>query len=82
MGDQKINIICFADDAVLISEKVNDLQKLLHQFNSTAKTLNMNILTNQTKCMTISRDSVKDKLKIEGKVSTIYEIHVSWFKKF
>ena len=32
VGEKDINIVCYADDAVLITESEDDLQRLLHQF--------------------------------------------------
>lgn len=52
MGDKEINIICYADDAALVAESEDDLQRLLHQLNRTAKSFNMIIADTKTKCMT------------------------------
>ena len=41
MGEKKINILCYADDAVLVAEDENDLQRLLHQFNDIQNTVKM-----------------------------------------
>lgn len=41
MADEKITTICYADDAVLLTENEDDLQKMLHNFNKTTKTFNM-----------------------------------------
>ena len=40
MREKKINILC-ADNAVLVAENEDDLQRLLHQFNLVAKLFNM-----------------------------------------
>ena len=40
MGTGKINITCYADDAALVAESEDDLQRLLHQFNISAKKMN------------------------------------------
>jgi hypothetical protein len=32
MGDEELNIICYADNAVLFADSENNLQTLLHQF--------------------------------------------------
>ena len=68
MGDQEITILCYADDAVLVAENENDLQRLLHRFNCTAKSLNMIISTQKTKCMTTSKVPLRCKLEVEGNV--------------
>ncbi|XP_043496141.1 uncharacterized protein LOC122520182 [Polistes fuscatus] len=44
-----------ADDAVLIAENEDDLQRLLHEFNTIAQSLGMLISTSKTKCMTTSK---------------------------
>ena len=41
LGDTEIKILCYADDAVIIAEDENDLQRLLHTFYTTAKNYNM-----------------------------------------
>lgn len=38
-----VSILCYADDAVLIADNEDDLQKLLHKFNVTAKKYNLQI---------------------------------------
>lgn len=68
MGDQEITILCYADDAVLVAENEDDLQRLLHRFNCTAKSLNMTISTQKTKCMTTSKVPLRCKLEVEGRV--------------
>ena len=37
MGDREIKILCYADDAVLIAEDEDDLQRLLFQFYKTGE---------------------------------------------
>ena len=68
MGDREIKILCYADDAVLIGESEDDVQKLLQVFNRTAKSLNMNISTAKTKCMTTSKTPLRCKLVVDGKI--------------
>ena len=41
IGDGEIKIMCYTDDAVLLSDKEDDLQKMLFNFNKVAKTFNM-----------------------------------------
>ncbi|KAK9887098.1 hypothetical protein WA026_020042 [Henosepilachna vigintioctopunctata] len=67
MGDKEISILCYADDAVLIAENEDDLQRLLHQFNLTAKSFNMIISASKTKCMTTSKTPLRCKLEVDGK---------------
>jgi len=49
IGDRKIKLLYYADDAVLMAEKEDDLQKLLYTFNTTAKALRMTISISKTK---------------------------------
>jgi hypothetical protein len=37
MGDSEIKIICHADNAILLSDNKNDLQRLLFNFNKATK---------------------------------------------
>ena len=55
MGNKEVRILCYADDVVLVAESEDDLQRLLHQFNKTAKKFNMVISTAKTKSMTTSK---------------------------
>lgn len=41
MGEQEIKILCYADDAVIISEDEDNLQRMLFMFETTAKEFNM-----------------------------------------
>lgn len=68
MGNREIAILCYADDAVLVAESEDDLQRLLHRFNCIAKSFNMIISTQKTKCMTTSKTPLRCKLEVEGKV--------------
>lgn len=67
MGMHKVNILCYADDAVLIAESEDDLQRMLQAFNRQAEKLNMQISTNKTKCMTITKEPLRCKLVIKNK---------------
>jgi len=49
----EITILCYADDAVIISE--DELQRLFHQFYLTAKRYNMSIAINKTKSLVIAK---------------------------
>lgn len=65
MGRNKINIICYADDAVLIAETEDDLQRQLHKLHLTAAQLNMNISVGKSKCMTLTREPIRCKLVVQ-----------------
>lgn len=68
MGNTKVQIICYADDVILTAENEDDLQRLLHRMNTHAEELNMQVSTQKTQCMVISKDPVRCKLEINGKI--------------
>ena len=68
MGQSTVNVICYADDAVLVAESEDDLQRLLHQFNICAKPYNMEISATKTKSMVIAKNPIRCKLELEGKI--------------
>lgn len=68
MGNHNITILCYADDAVLIAENEDDLQRLLHKFNSIAKTFNMAISVPKTKCMTTAKTPLRCKLAVDKEI--------------
>lgn len=49
IGNTFVHVVRYADDAVLIANSKNDLQRLLHSFNNQAKKLNVLINTRGTK---------------------------------
>ncbi|XP_045461751.1 uncharacterized protein LOC123671811 [Harmonia axyridis] len=61
----KIKIICYADDAVIVAESEDDLQRLLFKFYIKAKTLNMEISTAKTKSLVASKEPIRCKLVLE-----------------
>lgn len=61
LGNKRISMVCYADDAALI----DDQQRKLFQFFQASRQLNMNISINKTKCMTIAKDSLRCKLVVE-----------------
>lgn len=68
MGTQKINILCYADDAVIIAETEDDLQRMLQAFHKQAGKLNMKISIQKTKCMTIAKEPLRCKLAIDNNI--------------
>jgi len=46
MGDKEIKIVCYADDAVIMSED-EDLQRLLYKFKQVGKRFKMQISIKQ-----------------------------------
>ncbi|XP_044760224.1 uncharacterized protein LOC123317680 [Coccinella septempunctata] len=65
MGNKKVSMVCYADDAAIIAESENDLQRQLFQFFLVGRQLNMNISISKTKCMTIAKDPLRCKLVVE-----------------
>lgn len=68
IGRQNINIVCYADDAVLVADSEDNLQRLLHQFTITAESYNMRVSTDKTKSLVISKDPRRCKLEINQKL--------------
>ncbi|XP_055389920.1 uncharacterized protein LOC129618916 [Condylostylus longicornis] len=68
IGDNNIKIICYADDAVLLAENEDNLQRLLYRVTKTAERYNMEISTEKTKSMTVSKDPVRCKLSINNHI--------------
>jgi hypothetical protein len=58
LGCLNIQIVCYADDAVLIDDSEDKLQELLNQFYITAKTYNMTVSTFKTKIVTLAKEPV------------------------
>lgn len=65
MGTE-VKIVCYADDAVLISDNEDDLQRLLFNFEKVAGEYNMRISAEKTKSLTISREPLRCKLAVYG----------------
>jgi hypothetical protein len=64
-GQNRIKIVCYADDATLISESENYLHRMLHTFKIQAEKCNMKISTSKTKSMTIAKDQLRCKLVVD-----------------
>jgi len=70
--DLEVHIVCYAEDALLVADKEDDLQRQLHTFHNTAKAYNMKISARKTKCMVISTDPRRCKLIVDG--STLEQV--------
>lgn len=68
VNNKIIYILCYADDTVLIADNEDDLQRLLHQFDITTTAYDMEISTNKTKSMVITRDPIRNKLEVRGAI--------------
>lgn len=53
---------------LLKAENEDDLQRLLHTFNTVAKSLGLTISASKTKCMTTSKTPIRCKLAIDDKI--------------
>lgn len=67
MRHKEINIVNYADDAALVAESKDDLQRLLHQFNQAAKSSNRIIADTKTKCMNIRNTYPRSRRKCYSK---------------
>lgn len=63
MRNEETKIFCYMDDAFLTPGSEDDFQKLIHKFNKIAKKLNMNILTQKTKALVISKEQTRCKIE-------------------
>ena len=68
MGHNRISMVCYADDAVIIAETEDDLQRQLHKFYQASRGLNMNISIEKTKSITFAKDPVRCKLVVENNI--------------
>ncbi|KAI4481006.1 hypothetical protein M0802_014054 [Mischocyttarus mexicanus] len=67
IGNHKITIICYVDDAILIAENEDNLQRQLYTFHLTTTKFNLKISVEKTKSMVISKYPRQCKLEIEDK---------------
>lgn len=65
MNNRQIKAVCYADDAILVADSEDNLQRLLYRFHLTAKIFNMTISTEKTKSMVIAKEPIRCKLEIE-----------------
>lgn len=59
IGNQQIKIVCYADDAVLISENEDGLQRLLHSFQLSARKWNMIVSVPKTQSLVIAKELIR-----------------------
>jgi hypothetical protein len=67
INNKEISIIWYADDAVLTVDSKDNLQRLLHQFMLRCQKHNMKISISKTKTLTVSKEPLQCKLKVQGK---------------
>lgn len=63
MGNTYFSLVCYTDDAELISYSEDHPQRTLHAFDQTAQELNIKINVNKTKCLVISKKPRRWKLE-------------------
>ena len=64
MGRNSIKIVCYADDAVLVAEDEDDLQRMLYRFERTAEKFNMVLSVDKTESLAIAKEPKRCKLAI------------------
>jgi hypothetical protein len=64
MGSSPIQIICYADNTVLIAESEENLQIILLKFDQIAESLNMEISLSKTKSLTTVKHNIKCEIKL------------------
>jgi hypothetical protein len=67
IGNTKLHCICYADDATLIADTEDGLQRMVHAFELKSKEYNMKISTTKTKCMVVSKIPLRAKIVINDK---------------
>jgi len=60
--------LCYADDAAIISENKDELQRLLHQFYLTAKRYYMSIAINKIKSLVVAKEPRRCKLAVNDEI--------------
>ncbi|GJQ83971.1 hypothetical protein Trydic_g8707 [Trypoxylus dichotomus] len=68
MGKDNLTILCYADDAVLIVNNEDNIQRLLYRFIKMAERYNIPVSTEKRKPLLISKEPIRSKLRINSKV--------------
>lgn len=68
IGDENITCVCYADDAALVAEDDDSLQRLLYRFSLLATKFDLTLSTKKTKTLTISKEPLRCKLQLYDKV--------------
>ena len=66
LGDENVNIICYADDATLIADNEDDLQRLLNRFSYSCTKFDLKISSKKTKSLIISKEPLKCNLQVNN----------------
>ena len=68
INKKPISMICYADDATILAETEDNLQRQFHRFNQVSKQFNMQISISKTKCMTFAREPTRCKPVIDSEI--------------
>ena len=68
VGSELINKACCADDIALIADTEDDLLRLIHNFHLSCLKFNTKKPIHKTKAMTISKEPLRCKLEIDGRM--------------
>lgn len=63
-----ISVFCYADDALLISESEDDLQRMIYQFYLTSARYNMAISVQKTKSLVVAKNPIRCKLAVNDQI--------------
>ena len=65
LGRFLIQIMCYADDAVLIADSEENLQILMTKFDEMTEKLNMEISLNKSKRLLVSKRNINCEIRIK-----------------
>ena len=68
IGDEDISCLCYADDAALVAEDEDALQRLLYHFSCAARKFGLQLSTKKTKTLTIAKEPLRCKLQLCDKI--------------
>ena len=68
IGDENITCVCYADDAALVAEDEDSLQRLLYRFSLLTTKFDLTLSTKKTKTLTISQEPLRCKSQLYDKV--------------
>jgi hypothetical protein len=72
LWDENVNIVCYADDATLIVDKEDDLQRLLTRLSQSCTKFDLKISSKKTKSLIISKDPLHCKLQVDYRTSDMF----------
>jgi len=66
--NERISMVCYADDAAIFAETEDYLQRQLHKFCQVSQTMNMTISIEKMKSITFAKDPVRCRLIVQDKI--------------